>query len=171
MGMDGKAAHSIWNAKNREDAFAPALKMSGPNGEKLLFGLKIGRKLAGMPLKKLVAKLIQLTPADLNYLANFKDSNEIWQSLMLEPYARGVDGYVDDRIADGVGWTSFEINDVKCPVLIIHGEADTIVNVINAHHTHELIPQSRLQLSKNEGHLSIISKLMNAVIELSGKKN
>ena len=171
MAMDRKTVNSLWNAKNREDAFAPALKMSGPNGEKLLVGLKIGRKLAGMPFKKLVAKLIKLTPADLNYLASFQDSSEIWQSLMLEPYARGVDGFVDDRIADGVGWNSFDVNGVKCPVLIIHGESDTIVNVMNAHHTHELIPQSTLQLSKNEGHLSIISKLMNAVIEISGKKN
>jgi len=33
----------------------------------------------------------------------------------------GVEGYVDDRRADAVGWGSFDLSTVACPVTIVHG--------------------------------------------------
>ena len=37
----------------------------------------------------------------------------------------GVEGYVDDRRADAVGWGSFDLSTVACPVTIVHGGSST----------------------------------------------
>jgi pimeloyl-ACP methyl ester carboxylesterase len=79
----------------------------------------------------------------------------------------GVQGYVDDRRADAPGWFSFDVSKVSCPVTICHGEADTIVPVLAAHHTHSLLPQSELRLFAPLGHLSIGGEALKAAGDLA----
>ena len=39
-----------------------------------------------------------------------------------EMFAFRPQGYTDDRIADGVGWVSFDVSKVQCPVVVLHGD-------------------------------------------------
>jgi hypothetical protein len=51
-------------------------------------------------------------------------------------FANGVQGYVDDRLADRSGWVSLDPNAVTCPVVVLHGTDDTIVGLVNAQQLH-----------------------------------
>ena len=87
----------------------------------------------------------------------------------LEAAAAGAaaQAYVDDRLADGVGCVSFDIGKVKCPVIIAHGESDTIVRLVAAHHTASLIPQAELRLFQPLGYFSIGEPAVAALAELA----
>jgi len=78
-----------------------------------------------------------------------------------------VQGYVDDRLADGVGWTSFDVSSVSCPVVVLHGSDDTIVDPVNAHHTASLLPQATLRIELGRGHLSVIAFVVEPLIGLA----
>ena len=81
-------------------------------------------------------------------------------------FANGVQGYVDDRLADGVGWVSFDVAAVSCPVVVLHGSDDTIVGPVNASHTASLIPQARLRFEEAHGHLSVVASVVEPLMEL-----
>ena len=68
---------------------------------------------------------------------------------------------------DGVGWVSFDIARVKCPVIIVHGESDTIVPVIAARHTASLVPHGELRLFPPLGHFSVGEPVIAALAELA----
>ena len=59
-------------------------------------------------------------------------------------FAQGIEGYADDRLADGAGWITFDVASIRCPVTVLHGISDRMVDVIHAHHTAELIPGANL---------------------------
>ena len=46
-----------------------------------------------------------------------------------------------------------KVNNIKIPTLIIHGDFDPLVKPKNAFHSHKLIPNSKLLMIKNMGHL------------------
>ena len=46
-----------------------------------------------------------------------------------------------------------KVNNIKIPTLIIHGDIDPLVKPKNAFHSHKLIPNSKLLMIKNMGHL------------------
>jgi pimeloyl-ACP methyl ester carboxylesterase len=71
-----------------------------------------------------------------------------------------VQGYVDDRIADGVGWGSFEVAKVRCPAVVLHGEADNIVPAPHARHTASIVPGAKLQMVPALGHFSIAGQVL-----------
>ena len=86
---------------------------------------------------------------------------------MRAQFANGVQGYVDDRLADGPGWVSFDVTAVRCPVVVLHGRDDTIVNPLNARHTASLIPQTTLRLEDGQGHLSVVASIVGPLMELA----
>ena len=86
---------------------------------------------------------------------------------MRAQFANGVQGYVDDRLADGVGWVSFDVASVGCPVVVVHGSDDTIVGPVNAHHTVSLIPQATLRIQEGHGHLSVVATIVEPLMELA----
>ena len=51
------------------------------------------------------------------------------------------------------------MNNVSCPVNIIHGETDTIVPVAHAHHTAEIVKDSEIKIYPEHGHLSISDEI------------
>jgi pimeloyl-ACP methyl ester carboxylesterase len=81
-------------------------------------------------------------------------------------FANGMQGYVDDRRADAPGWFSFDVGKVTCPVVICHGESDTVVPVLAAHHTKSLVPHAELRLYQPLGHMSIGGETLKAAGEL-----
>jgi pimeloyl-ACP methyl ester carboxylesterase len=44
-------------------------------------------------------------------------------------HALGAEQCVDDRIADGVGWESFDVSAGRAPTIVLHGGDDSLVNV------------------------------------------
>lgn len=89
------------------------------------------------------------------------------EAMRAAQFANGVQGYVDDRRSDAGGWGSFDVAGVRCPVIICHGESDTLVPVLAAHHTHSLLPGvSELRLYPELGHLSMGEVTVQALADL-----
>jgi hypothetical protein len=63
-----------------------------------------------------------LAPSDL---ALFGDPGWMKEAMAGFPamFADGLQGYTDDRLADGAGWVTFDVNSIQCPVTVLHGEA------------------------------------------------
>jgi len=63
-----------------------------------------------------------LAPTDL---ALFGDPEWMKEAMAGFPamFAHGLQGYTDDRLADGAGWVTFDVNSIQCPVTVLHGEA------------------------------------------------
>ena len=140
----------IWQAPNRETAIVLAEGLFGADGSKMFSGETSPEGLA---------------PADMALFANAAWL-ESMAGAMPAMFAQGVVGYVDDRLADGPGWGSFEVAAVKCAVLVIHGEQDTIVPEAHARYTASIVPGAQLKLLPEHGHLSVAMEAPAAVAEL-----
>jgi len=81
-------------------------------------------------------------------------------------FAHGVAGYVDDRLADGGGWGSFDVGAVRSPTIVLHGSDDSIVDVAQARHTASIVPGARLKIVDGLAHLSIMARIVPTLAEL-----
>jgi pimeloyl-ACP methyl ester carboxylesterase len=72
-----------------------------------------------------------------------------------EMFTFGLQGYVDDRVADSPGWATFDVTRICCPVSVLHGTEDKLVAAIQAEHTTEVVPGAELVLMDGHGHFSI----------------
>jgi pimeloyl-ACP methyl ester carboxylesterase len=82
-----------------------------------------------------------------------------------EAFRQGVGAYAQDVVIQGRPWT-FAPHAIVAPVLIHHGEADTMTPVAHSRHTSELIPGARLTIWPHEGHISLITKIPGIAAEL-----
>jgi pimeloyl-ACP methyl ester carboxylesterase len=148
--MAAAATAGLWSSKNRAEALAIATDVMGSDGSKML-----NQAEAGLP------------PADLALMQDptFMDG---MLSALPEMFAFSVEGYVDDRLADGVGWGSFDVSHVRCPVVVLHGEADNIVPAAHARHTASIVPGAKLQIVPELGHFSIIAAVLPTLQSLTG---
>jgi pimeloyl-ACP methyl ester carboxylesterase len=148
--MEKPGTGDLWAAPNREAALALATQIFGADGSKLLA--------PGGAIQ-------ELPPADLKLL-----SDPQWLAGMVgglrEMFAAGVQGYVDDRLADGPGWGTFDVRAIRCPVTVLHGGSDTVVPVAQARHTAELVPGAVLEIHDELGHFSIAAEVLGAVTRL-----
>jgi pimeloyl-ACP methyl ester carboxylesterase len=147
--MDPVACHEVWNAPNRETAVEVAHAALGGNGE-AFFDPSSER----------------LSEPDRAFVAEMT-SQPGFESGLQAMFANGVQGYVDDRLADGPGWVSFDVRSVSCPVTILHGAEDIVVDPVNARHTHELIGHSTLVIEPGHGHMSVIATCVGPLLELA----
>jgi len=147
--MSREHCQTVWDAPDRRSALAAAIDAHGEGGSKMTSG--------GMSEA--------LAPSDV---VLFRDP--VWlqeaRSVFPEMFAQGLVGYTDDRLADGGGWVAFDVTAITCPVTVLHGEMDQMCNVVNAHHTAEIVPNAHLALYKDLGHFSIEIKLIAAISEL-----
>jgi len=150
MMRDGGQIAQIWNAPNRAAALAAAIDSFGEDGSKMLTQAGSG---PGLP------------PADLALLTNPE-----WLAGMMAGFpvmfAHGVQGYADDRLADGPGWGSFDVAAIRCPVVVLHGGKDSIVPVAQAHYTAKIVPGAKLRIADELGHFSIVGEVLGAVREV-----
>ena len=139
-------AAKFWNMPDRETALKLAEAQFGSHGEKL----------------KDLVDYSKLPQADQEFMSTLR-----WQEGFTKfnqiSFSQGVAGYVDDRIADGQGWASFNIEDISCPVTLLHGDADVIVPVAHSTHTSGLIPNAELIVCPHHGHFSITGFIMSAL--------
>ena len=127
--MSKEICHDVWNAPDRAAAIDVARAVFGDDGSLLMTTL--GRDLCA---------------ADTAFIAQAA-TDPAQETSMRAQFAHGVQGYVDDRRADGPGWVSFDITAVDCPVVVLHGSEDTIVDPVNAQHTSESLPRRALATS------------------------
>jgi pimeloyl-ACP methyl ester carboxylesterase len=149
--MSQGAIADIWSSANRDEALAFAADQFGEDGTKMLSGADD----AGIGLAE--ADMAMFT--DPEFLAGMIAS--------LQPmFAWGAQGYADDRLADGPGWGGFDVGAIRCPVVVLHGMADTICPVINAHHTADIVPNSELHLTERDGHFSVVAQVPGVLAEM-----
>ena len=134
----------IWSTVDRQQVRAFVIEDFGEDGSKMLEGDDTAALLSPPDLALL---------SDPAFAASFGNN---------EAFAQGVFGYVDDRIADGptFGWSSFDINRVSCPVIVIHGEQDGIVPLVHGQHTADVVPNAELRTFPQHGHLSVIAEVV-----------
>ena len=148
--MTESGTGDVWKAPDRNAAIALVTETFGADGSKMFSS---------------AAAPSTLPPADQALL-----SDPAFMSGMLkafpEMFANGVQAYVDDRLADGPGWGSFDVNRVRCPVTVLHGERDSIVPVAQAHHTAAIVPGAKLRVVPELGHFSILGKVLEEIAAL-----
>jgi pimeloyl-ACP methyl ester carboxylesterase len=147
--MSGPHTHAVWNAPNRAAAIAAATEAHGEGGSKM--------RGAGM------APVLAASDAELfGSPAWIATAAAAFRAM----FAQGLEGYADDRLADGGGWVGFDVASIRCPVTVLHGSSDRIVNVIHARHTAELVPTADLVIVDGLGHFSIVTKVVPAIRDL-----
>ena len=147
---EGKAmvlgAPLAWASRDRETVMAIVTEQFGADGSK-----------AGDPPG--IPQSDRAFFADPICLASSRRSQQ-------EAFAQGVAGYADDRLADGVGWGSFDIRKITCPVAVLHGGSDNFVPVAHARHTASIVPGATLRIFEPLGHFSICQEVVGTVGEL-----
>ena len=144
-GMPELGTVTVWNAPDRESALAAAAAVWGEDGTR-------------QPVPER-----PLPPADLALLHDAEFLEAAMQSASGH-WSFGVQGYTDDRRADGHGWAGLDVTKIRCPVVVVHGDADPFVPVAHAHHTAAVVPGAELRVLPDEGHLSVVR---HAVPELA----
>ena len=141
--MSKPHAHAAWDAPDRDAAIAAAVDAHGEGGSKMLGG--------GM-----AAALADL---DAEMFAD-----RAWMAAAMTGFPQmftfGLQGYADDRIADGRGWIGFDVARIGCPVIVLHGTEDRMVDVIHAEHTAAIVPGAELVLLEGHGHFSIEAEVV-----------
>ncbi len=145
--MPPLGTRTLWEAPSRKRALRLAADVFGKDGRKLARG-----RTGAAPLPPSDLALF----TDVDYRVAVRDTFPAM-------FTHGVEGYTDDRLADGHGWDTFDVGAVACPVVVIHGELDTMVPVAHAHHTASIVPGARLEIVPELGHLSIIGEIPRAL--------
>lgn len=149
--MSAAGTRDLWAAPDRETALAIAAELLGGDGRKMF-----ATGLTADPLP----------PADLAFLAAPAFLVGL-QASFGAMFANGVQGYVDDRLADGPGWNGFDVARIRCPVTVLHGAQDTIVPVAHAHHTAATVPGAKLHVVDQLGHFSIMREVVGALGDIA----
>jgi pimeloyl-ACP methyl ester carboxylesterase len=147
-------AVSVWDAPDRDAALAAAEASHGLDGSKIMTSADRD----GPPLAE----------SDLAMLMGHP-FGQAWTEAVPVMFAQGVDGYADDRIADGPGWDSFDVGAIACPVIVLHGAADVICDPIHARHTTDLVPGAQLRLVPGLGHFSIFDEIVPTLADVLGR--
>ncbi|HVJ98557.1 MAG TPA: alpha/beta hydrolase, partial [Acidimicrobiia bacterium] len=136
--MHGPQVHAVWDAPDRDAAIAAAIDAYGDGFGKLLDG--------GMATV--------LAPSDAEIF-----TDPAWMAAAMHGFpamsTHGMQGYADDRRADGRGWVDFDVDATQCPVTVLHGTDDLLTTALHARHTADVVPHARLVLIENAGHFSI----------------
>jgi pimeloyl-ACP methyl ester carboxylesterase len=149
--MSPRHTHAVWDAPDRDAAIAASVEAHGVGGSKMTGG---GLSAA-------------LAPSDA---ALFADPTWMKPTMAAFPemFRFGFEGYADDRIADGDGWTGFDVTSIRCPVTVLHGASDRMVDAIHAEHTASLIRTATLVVLDDLGHFSIEPEIVPAIDRLLG---
>jgi pimeloyl-ACP methyl ester carboxylesterase len=146
-------AHAVWDAPDRPSAMAAAVASHGIDGSRIVESAE------GPPL----------APSDLAMLVDHPFGRH-WMAAVPAMFAQGLEGYTDDRLADGGGWTSFDVADVACPVIVLHGAADVIADPVHARHTAAIVPGAELRVVDDLGHFSIEDRLVPAILDVLARR-
>ena len=106
-----------------------------------------------------------MAPADEAFMAD--ETVMGWLTATFgEAFRQGVGGYAQDATVQGQPW-AFDPQAIVVPMLVVHGEADTLAPLAHARHTAELIPNSTLRTLPNQGHICLFNELPPISAELA----
>jgi pimeloyl-ACP methyl ester carboxylesterase len=148
--MSRPHARAVWDAPDRESAMAAAVASHGLDGSKIVESAEEGPPLA---------------PSDLAMLVDHPWGRQ-WMAAVPAMFAHGLEGYTDDRLADGPGWVTFDVADITCPVLVLHGARDIIADPMHARHTATIVPDAELRIVDELGHFSIQDQIVPAIVDV-----
>jgi pimeloyl-ACP methyl ester carboxylesterase len=83
------------------------------------------------------------------------DVKEALTQMFREGARQGGAGLVGDWFAQSLPW-GFAFADLKLPVVVWHGELDHLVRLAQAHYLSAVLPNSRLVLYPQDGHLLLL---------------
>ena len=146
--MSRPHAIAVWDAQDRDAAIAAAIESHGMDGSRIMASAE--------------GQTIPIT--DQAMLSHPWGRN--WIAALPQMFAHGVEGYTDDRLADGNGWVSFEVSDITCPVIVLQGDADVMTTPIHAVHTASIVPNAELRVLNGLGHFSIEDHIVPAILDL-----
>ena len=142
----------IFEASSRAEAIELAREQFGDDGSKMLEPNHLSIELPDSDTAMLTDPAFLAATAD-NFPAMF---------------AFGVQGYADDRLADGPGWGSFDVDAVSCPVIVAHGTADVVCPPVNAEATAKIVPNAQLRWFEGDGHFAVVRHVPELIAELRG---
>jgi pimeloyl-ACP methyl ester carboxylesterase len=151
-GAMGTLIAGIWDAPDRATALARTTEILGADGSGLL------TQTPDTPFP----------PADVAFLSDpavLAGYGEVFAAM----FSFGVQGFTDDRLADGVGWESFDVGRVECPTVVLHGAADPLVPPSQAEYTAGIVPGATLRVLPDLGHLSISTQVVPLLRELQSE--
>lgn len=105
-------------------------------------------------------------PADLRWLSMPSVMGGAAESLQ-EALRFGASGYVQDICALSRPW-GFELDDIKVPVRLWHGDLDTVIPLHHGEYLASLIPGSELQVCPGEAHMLLWNHLAEVLLRAAG---
>jgi pimeloyl-ACP methyl ester carboxylesterase len=147
----GRLVAGIWGAPDRDSALRHTTEIIGADGRGLM---------SQVPTRP-------IPPADLAVLMDPVNLAGYAESSA-EMFRFGVQGFTDDRLADGVGWVSFDVNRITCPTVVLHGAADPLVVPSQADYTARIVPGAELRMIPELGHFSISAQVVPVLKEIYG---
>jgi pimeloyl-ACP methyl ester carboxylesterase len=84
-----------------------------------------------------------------------------------EAFRQGVVGYAQDIFVQGRPWL-FDAASISVPVVVVHGEEDSLVPLAHSRHTADIIPTAELRVWPGHGHFTTLAVLPALVDELGG---
>ena len=99
----------------------------------------------------------ELAPADRRAAARFGDDRQLLD-MFTEAFLHGTRGVLDDYASISVGW-GFAVEQIRRPVYIWHGDADTTVPIAHSEALAARLREPRLTVWPGEGHLAIIEHI------------
>ena len=90
--------------------------------------------------------------------------SEIMTGTISEGMKYGISGASQDAKIYKSDW-GFDLNEVKSPIVIYHGELDKNVRIESAHYIIESLPHCTSYVLQNEGHLSLIYNHINDILK------
>ena len=113
----------------------------------------------------LEGRLGELAPADQAALADEVLGAALAASVT-EAFSHGLAGYAADVLVQGRGWT-FDPAGITAPLVLVHGDADTLVPLGHPRHTAEVVPTAMLRTRPSGGHLSVLLEIPQLAAEVS----
>lgn len=101
----------------------------------------------------------ELTATDLATLQGEWD----WIGATVGPgLANGPGAAIDDDVAYAAPW-GFDPAATRCPVLLVHGDADRVVPAGHARHLARVVPRAELRVVPGAGHLAVLEHAADAL--------
>jgi pimeloyl-ACP methyl ester carboxylesterase len=106
------------------------------------------------------------TPADHAATASTGAWSDLGRNAELAT-ANGFDGMIDDDLAYVAPW-GFSVDDIGCPVLLLHGEQDRVIPFSHARWLARHLPSATLRPSSSDGHISALDRILDVIEFLHG---
>jgi pimeloyl-ACP methyl ester carboxylesterase len=87
-----------------------------------------------------------------------EEAGPVLAATVSEAFRQGVVGYAHDIVVQGRPWP-FDPAGITVPVVVVHGELDTLIPAAHSRHTASRIPGSVLRVLPGHGHMTTVSEL------------